>query len=109
MDSATVKQWASDLGADMVGIASAKTLNEFPPDPRWPQTPENISKHVKSVVVVVQHIPVAAFRAKTNIAVQYIDMLVLRRMDRIAFRIAEKLEDAGHPSFVTAAQRRTGA
>ena len=28
----------------------------------------------------------------------------LRRMDRIAFRIAEALEDAGHPSFVTAAQ-----
>jgi len=104
MDSATVKAWAADLGADIVGIASAKTLNDFPPDPRFPQTPETISKHTKSVVVIVQHIPVAAFRAKTNIAVQYIDMLVLRRMDRIAFRLAEKMEDAGHPSFVTAAQ-----
>jgi ferredoxin len=31
-------------------------------------------------------------------------MLVLRRMDKIAFQIAEALEDAGHPSFVTAAQ-----
>ena len=102
--AAGVKALAADLGADLVGIASAETLNAFPPDPRWPQTPETISRHVKSVVAIVQHIPVAAFRAKTNIAVQYIDMLVLRRMDRIAFRIAEALEDAGHPSFVTAAQ-----
>lgn len=104
MDTAAVKALASELGADMVGIASAKTLNAFPPDPQWPQTPERISPHVKSVVVIVQHIPVAAFRAKNNIAVQYIDMLVLRRMDRIAYKLAEALEDAGHPSFVTAAQ-----
>lgn len=104
MDAATVKQLARDLGADLVGIASAKTLNAFPPDPQHPQTPDRISPYTKSVVVIVQHIPVAAFRAKQNIPVQYIDMLVLRRMDKIAFRLAEALEDAGHPSFVTAAQ-----
>ncbi len=104
MDAAAVKALATDLGADLVGIASAKTLNAFPPDPQWPQTPESVSPHVKSVIVVVQHIPVAAFRAKTNIPVQYIDMLVLRRMDRIAFKLAEKLEAEGHPSFITAAQ-----
>jgi ferredoxin len=104
MDAATVKQLARNLGADLVGIASAKTLNAFPPDPQHPQTPDRISPYTKSVVVIVQHIPVAAFRAKQNIPVQYIDMLVLRRMDKIAFQIAEALEDAGHPSFVTAAQ-----
>ncbi len=104
MNAADVKALAKDLGADLVGIASAKTLNAFPPDPLWPQTPERVSPHVKSVIVIVQHIPVAAFRAKTNVAVQYLDMLVLRRMDRIAFRLAEHLEKRGHPSFVTAAQ-----
>jgi len=104
MDAATVKQLARDLGADLVGIASAKTLNAFPPDPQHPQTPDRISPYTKSVVVIVQHIPVAAFRAKQNVPVQYIDMLVLRRMDKIAFRIAEALEDAGYPSFITAAQ-----
>jgi epoxyqueuosine reductase QueG len=36
--------------------------------------------------------------------VQYLDMLVLRRMDKIAYRVVEALERAGHPSFVTAAQ-----
>jgi epoxyqueuosine reductase QueG len=99
-----IKKLGLELGADMIGIASAQTLNAFPPDPRWPQTPEKISTHVKSVIVVVQHIPVAAFRAKSNIPVQYLDMLVLRRMDRIAYKLADILERQGHPSFVTAAQ-----
>jgi len=104
MDAASVKALARELGADLVGIASAKTLNAFPPDPQHPQTPDRISPYTKSVVVIVQHIPVAAFRAKQNVPVQYIDMLVLRRMDKIAFKVAEALEDAGYPSFVTAAQ-----
>jgi ferredoxin len=104
MDAAEVKALAKSFGADQVGIASAKVLNAFPPDPLFPQTPERISKHVKSVIVIVQHIPVAAFRAKQNVCVQYIDMLVLRRMDRIAFKLAAALEDRGHPTFVTAAQ-----
>jgi ferredoxin len=104
MDAAEVKALAKSYGADIVGIATAKTLNAFPPDPLFPQTPERISKHVKSIIVIVQHIPVAAFRAKQNVCVQYIDMLVLRRMDRIAFKLAAALEDRGHPTFVTAAQ-----
>ena len=54
MDAETVKQLAKELGADLVGIASAKTLNAFPPDPQWPQTPERISPYVKSVVVIVK-------------------------------------------------------
>ena len=104
MDAAEVKRYAKELGADLVGIASAKTLNAFPPDPLYPQTPERISSHVKSVVVIVQRIPAGVFRCKTNVPVQYIDMLVLRRMDKIAYRLVEELERAGHPSFVTAAQ-----
>ena len=104
MDAAEVKRYAKEMGADLVGIASAKTLNAFPPDPLYPQTPERISNHVKSVVVIVQRIPAGVFRCKTNVPVQYIDMLVLRRMDKIAYRLVEELERAGHPSFVTAAQ-----
>src|SRR4051812_8803906 len=33
MDAAFVKRRAKELGADLVGIASAATLNAFPPDP----------------------------------------------------------------------------
>lgn len=104
LDAAAVKKLAKDLGADLVGIASAKTLNAFPPDPRWPQTPERISESCKSVIVVVCRIPVAAFRCKSGAAVQYIDMLVMRRMDKIAYRLSTALEKEGHPTFATAAQ-----
>ncbi len=104
MQAEEVKQVAKKLGADLVGIASAKTLNAFPPDPLWPQTPERISAHIKSVIVVVKRIPVAAFRCKSNVPVQYIDMLVLRKMDRISYDLVDHLERCGYPSFVTAAQ-----
>jgi len=103
-DAAAVKRRAIELGADLAGIASAATLNAFPPDPRWPQTPERILPTIKSVLVIVQRIPAGAFRAKTNVPVQYMDMLVLRKMDKIAYRIADELERQGHPAFVTAAQ-----
>jgi epoxyqueuosine reductase QueG len=99
-----VKERARALGGDLVGIASAKVLNAFPPDPRWPQTPDRISPHVKSVITIVQHIPVGAFRCRSNTPVQYMDMLVLRKMDKVAYRLAEELERAGHPSFVVPAQ-----
>ena len=102
--AAAVKARALQLGADLAGIASAATLNAFPPDPRWPQTPERILPSIKSVIVLVQRIPAGAFRAVSNVPVQYMDMLVLRKMDKVAYRIAEELERAGHPTFVTAAQ-----
>jgi epoxyqueuosine reductase QueG len=103
-DAAAVKRRALELGADLAGIASAATLNAFPPDPRWPQTPERISPYVKSVIVLVQRIPAGAFRARSNVPVQYMDMLVLRKMDKVAYRLASELEALGHPSFATAAQ-----
>jgi epoxyqueuosine reductase QueG len=104
LDAAMVKRRALELGADLAGIASAATLNAFPPDPRWPQTPERISPYVKSVIVLVQRIPAGAFRARMNEPVQYMDMLVLRKMDKIAWRLADEMERLGHPTFVTAAQ-----
>ena len=72
----TVKQRARALGADLVGIADATILNAFPPDPLWPQTPERISPYIKSVIVLVQHIPAGAFRCKSNVPVQYMDCLL---------------------------------
>jgi epoxyqueuosine reductase QueG len=104
VDSPEVKRRALELGADLCGIASAATLNAFPPDPRWPQTPDRISPYCRSVIVIVQRIPAGAFRCKSNVPVQYLDMLVLRRMDRIALKLAQEMERAGHPTFTLAAQ-----
>src|ERR1700733_13818645 len=104
LTAAFVKSRAKELGADLVGIASAATLNAFPPDPRWPQTPERISPYCRSVIVIAQRIPAGAFRCKSNTPVQYIDMLVLRKMDKVAYRLADELEAAGHASLITASQ-----
>ena len=104
IDAAWVKARAKALGADLVGIASADVLNAFPPDPRWPQTPERITPYCRSVIVIAQRIPAGAFRCKVNVPVQYMDMLVLRRMDKVAYRLADELERLGHASFITAAQ-----
>lgn len=104
LDADIVKEKAKALGADLVGIVGTDTLNEFPPDPKWPQTPDRISPHAKSVIVIAKRIPVGAFRAKSNIPVQYMDMLVLRAMDKAGYRLTEWLEGQGYPSFVTAAQ-----
>ena len=89
LNAASVKKRGRELGADLVGIASAATLNAFPPDPRWPQTPERISPYCKSVIVLVQRIPAGAFRCKGNVPVQYIDMLVWRLFRNGFLKIGE--------------------
>src|SRR3954463_6798213 len=103
-DSGAVKRRALELGADLAGIASCATLNAFPPDPRWPQTPERILPSLKSVIVLVQRIPAGAFRARSNVPVQYMDMLVLRKMDKVAYLMAAARGAWGGAPFTTAGQ-----
>jgi len=96
-----VKQIARDLGAHLVGIASAATLNRFPPDPKWPQTPERVAPNAKSVIVIGNRVPVAGFRCKSQHVYSYLNLRVLRRADRIAKAISDRLEADGHPCTVT--------
>lgn len=104
LTSRGVKDFALALGADLAGVASAATLNAFPPDPLCPQTPDRILPSCRSVVVIAQRIPAGAFRTRNNALVQYLDMLVLRRMDYVAYHVAAALEEAGHPSLILASQ-----
>ncbi|MDP6269084.1 MAG: hypothetical protein QF398_01720, partial [Alphaproteobacteria bacterium] len=101
MDAPRVKEMARELGADLVGIAATETLNRYPPDPRWPQTPDRINRHAKSVVVLAKQIPAGVFRAKSGAVVRYMDSLVIRRIDRLAHRLAGRLEAAGHGAMVS--------
>jgi epoxyqueuosine reductase QueG len=99
VDLEEVKKIARDIGADLVGVVATQTLEDFPPDPRWPQVPSRISPHGKSVIVVAKHIPAGAYRLKMPAADRYINNLVLRRVDRIAHALASRLEELGHPSL----------
>lgn len=104
LDAQQVKDWALELGADIVGIASADVLNAFPPDPLHPQTPDRITPHCRSVIVIALNIPVALFRCKQNLMVQVADQIVLRRLDKVCHRLARRLEQHGWPSFITMGQ-----
>ena len=101
MDAPRVKEMALELGADLVGIAATETLNRYPPDPKWPQTPDRINPFAKSAVVLAKQIPAGVFRAKSGAVVRYMDSLVIRRIDRLAHRLADRLEAAGHGAMVS--------
>ncbi len=98
MDSGSVKALARELGADLVGIASAATLEAFPPDPRWPQTPGRIWPAARSVIVIGKHVPAGAYRLRLGAADRYQNNLVIRRIERIAHALASRLEEAGQCS-----------
>jgi epoxyqueuosine reductase QueG len=104
IDAEAVKVRARELGADAVGIASAAVLNAYPPDPKFPQTPDRIWPEVRSCVAFIKRIPVGAFRARDLACVHHVDQLVLREMDKIGYRLARFLEDHGYHAFQTAAQ-----
>ena len=100
LTSEMVIRIAKNCGADLVGVAGAATLNAFPPDPRWPQTPERMSPDAKSVIVLVLRVPAASFRAKEPEPYQMINMMINRRLDKIARRVSEALEKRGHFGLV---------
>lgn len=99
-----VKAKARELGADAVGIASAEVLNRYPPDPKFPQTPDRIWPETRSLVAFTKRIPAGAFRARDMACIHHVDQLVLREMDKIGYRLARYLEEHGHYAFQTAAQ-----
>jgi|TARA_B100000959_G_scaffold280962_1_gene343893 epoxyqueuosine reductase QueG len=102
MKAFQVKEIAKHHGADLVGIASTSVLNQFPPDPNWAQTPERITTDAKSVIVIAKRIPVAGFRCSDQAPYHYMDVMVLRRLDKIGWKIVESLEKEGYPSIVSA-------
>jgi len=100
LDAAEVKAIAREKGADLVGIASAAAINAHPPDPRWPQTVESIAPDARSVVVIAKRVPVAAYRCKSQITYSYMNRQVIRRVERVAYAIADALERRGAAAFV---------
>jgi epoxyqueuosine reductase QueG len=104
LDAAAVKAEARRLGADGVGIARTAVLDAHPPDPAVPQTPGRSWPEARSAVAFFKRIPAGAFRARDLACVHHVDQLVLREMDKIAYRLARFLEAHGHRAFQNAAQ-----
>ena len=99
-DAEEVKAISLAAGADLVGIASAETLNQYPPDPRWPQTPGRLTPDAKSVIVLALRVPVASFRTKEPEPYQMVNMMINRRLDMQARKVSEQLERRGYFGLV---------
>lgn len=93
-----VKEKARELGADLVGIADCKTLNENPPDPTAPQIPERIAPSAKSAICLAKRMPLGEFLSDHRYAVAYTNAAICRYLERQAYRLSYWLEEQGQAS-----------
>jgi len=100
-----IKEQAIKLGADLAGICSAQTLNESPPDPKWPQIPERIWKNCQSVIVLAKKIPWGMFRAEGMLLKQTTPHMVMGRLENIALDLVYYLEEQGSNALPVSQQQ----
>ncbi|MFQ5825816.1 MAG: hypothetical protein ACE5IA_00530 [Dehalococcoidia bacterium] len=99
-----VKQVARELGADLVGIASAQEVDENPPDPAWPQTPSRVWPECRSVIVLGKRMPWGIYHAQNLPSRQYVPHLVMNHIDGVALALSYRLEEVGHYAFPASQQ-----
>ena len=103
LDAATIKNKARELGADLVGIADGKVMDEHPPDPRDPKRPSDITEFDADRVIVLakrytsgtSRIPRWDERHK-----YYNDELTLSLLEAVSLELVFWLEDRGYPAIV---------
>ena len=97
-----VKDQATELGADVVGIAAGEVLERFPPDPQHPQTPTRISRDdSKSVIILVRHLLRGTMRlpGANDRQKQYAAELTLSELEETSLNLVYYLEDHGFPAI----------
>lgn len=99
LTSATVKEAAKALGADLVGIIDTATVNANPPDPTAPQTTDRIDPRYRTVIVLAKRMPVGEFLSDNRLAVAHTNQAICRYLERVAYRLSFWLEEAGAPSL----------
>lgn len=87
-----VKQLATQLGADLVGIAPEKAFASAPAGHR----PQDILKGARSVVVIAVALPHAALESAPSREYSASYMSANNELNRIAFRLAKFLQEKGH-------------
>ena len=90
-----VKEQAKKLGADLVGVCSAQTLNENPPDAKWPQVPGRIWQNCRSVILLAKRIPWGMFMTEGRPIKQSTPQQVMSRLENIALDLAYFVEERG--------------
>src|SRR5580704_299273 len=98
-----IKAKARALGADLVGIADGEVMNLYPPDPRDPRRPIDISElDSKRVIVVEKHLRTGVARIvdcgdRTKF---YNDELALSTLEEVSLELVYWLEDNGYPALI---------
>jgi len=95
LTSDLVKSKARELGADLVGICSAETLNNNPPDPVWAQTPGRIWPDCRSVIAIGKRIPWGLLRSDNRAFKTFPPLLVMNKLDDITLNLTYFIEEHG--------------
>jgi epoxyqueuosine reductase len=98
-----IKAKAKALGADLVGIADSEVMNAFPPDPRFPKRPMDITDHDGArVIVLAKHYGLGTTRiARWDERHKYYnDELVLTSLENASLELVLWLEDQGYPGLI---------
>jgi len=102
LSASAVKHRARELGADLVGIASARVLAEHPV-PGCPNSPEDVLRGARSVVVLARRLLWGMARELdwANRNVHYAGELALAKMEDLTYEVGRFLEDHAFPSLIT--------
>jgi ferredoxin len=98
-----VKARARELGADLVGIADGRVMDEHPPDPQHPQRPSDlIELDSGRVIVMAKRIFSGTSKIRTwnDRHKFYNDEIALSRLEEAALEMVYWLEDAGYPALI---------
>ncbi len=101
--AADIKEKARALGADLIGIADGKIMDQHPPNPRLPQTPDRITDHDGDRCIVIAkrysigttRLPRVDERHK-----YYNDELTLSELENMSLELVLWLEDQGYPALI---------
>lgn len=101
--AAEIKAKAKELGADLVGIADGKVMDQYPPDPRDPRRPSDITAlDADRVIVMAKRISAGTSRILpwNDRHKYYNDELAITALEETALDLVYWLEDRGYPSII---------
>ncbi|TDI54323.1 MAG: hypothetical protein E2O93_09245 [Alphaproteobacteria bacterium] len=98
-----VKAKARALGADLVGIADGKVMDDNPPDPADPRRPSDITDYDADRVIVLAKRYLSGTTRLTQWDERhkyYNDELTITALEEIALELVLWLEDRGYPALI---------
>jgi epoxyqueuosine reductase len=101
--AAEIKAKATELGADLVGIADGDVMNANPPDPADPRRPIDVTAlDYKRVIVLAKHLNngVARIIPWGDRTKFYNDELTLSGLEEVSLELVFWLEELGYPAII---------